>query len=122
MAEPSPSSELETLARYIVTVHVASVVAIKSRSDLVNAPRHLCDQMRRQRRHLSGGPLATVQQHLTGNAFLAHPENIVLAMFGDGDHNVRSEAVFLITDARLHHQLGPVRKFKRPQVNLDADI
>ena len=124
MAEPCPTSELETLTRYVVTVYVPTVVAIKRRNDLVDAPRHLCEQIRRQQRHLSDAPvataLATVQQNLTGNAFMAHSENIVLAMLGDEDSGIRAEAAALIKDARQRRQPGPIRKFKCPKVNFDA--
>ena len=51
---------------------------------------------------------------------MVHPENIVLAMLGDQDCDVRSEAVALIKAARQRHQPGPVRKFKCPGLNLSA--
>ena len=61
MSQPSPSDELVTLALYIVAVYVPTIMAIRHRSDLVEAPRHLFDELQRQRRHLSGASLDTVQ-------------------------------------------------------------
>ena len=76
--------------------------------------------MTRQQQYFSGVPLATVQQNLARNAFMAHPENVVLAMMVEEDGEARSQAVTLIRAARQHRKLGPVRKIKCPQVTFDA--
>ena len=57
--------------------------------------------MTRQQQYFSGVPLATVQQNLARNTFMAHPENVVLAkaMLGEEDGEARSEAVTLISAA-----------------------
>ena len=50
---------LVTLAPYIVAVYVPMVMAI----DLVEAPRHLLDELhQRQHRHMSGACLDTVYE------------------------------------------------------------
>ena len=117
MAEPQPSPELTTLTRIlcIVRVYVPTVVSIKAHSDLVDAPRHLFLQMRRQRDLLSGDELGVAQRSLAKNAWMGHPENVLLAMLGDSDANVRKEAVGLIRDARKRRQPDAnVRKFQCP--------
>ena len=115
MAEPQPSPELTTLAQYIVRVYLPTVVGVKAHSDLVDAPRHLFLQMRRQRDLLGGDDLSVAQQSLARNAWMAHPENVLLGMLGDNDANVRKEAVVLIQDARKRRQPGAsLRKFQCP--------
>ena len=120
MSQTSPSDALVTLAVYIVTVYVPTVMEIRHRSDKVVAPRHLFDELQRQRRHLSGASLSTVQRSLARIAMMAHPENVVLAMLGDDQREVRSEAVQLIQEARGRRQLGQVRQFKCPDIDVAA--
>ena len=71
---------------------------------------------------MSGDALATVQTSLQQNAYMAHPENILLGMLGDTEQGVRAEAVDVIQACRKHHQRsqGKVREFPRPYLNLDA--
>ena len=120
ISQPSPSDELVTLALYIVAVYVPTVMSIRHRPDLVEAPRHLFDELQRQRRHLSGASLDTVQRSLARNAMMAHPENVVLSMLGDDRHEVRSQAVELIKEARGRRHPGQVRQFRCPDVNVTA--
>ena len=60
-------------------------VGIKAHSDLVDAPPHLLLQMRRQRDLLGGDELGVARQSLASNAWIAYPENVLLAMLGDND-------------------------------------
>ena len=61
-----------------------------------------------------------MQQNLARNAFMAHPENVVLAMLGEEDGEARFEAVTLIRAARQCREPRPVRRLKCPQVKFDA--
>ena len=114
MAQQSPSRELTTLALYIVAVYVPTVMAIKFRPDLVEAPRHLFDELQRQHRHMSGTDLVTVRQRLCGNALMAHPENVAMAMLGDERPEVRARAVQMVREARGRRRPEPVRVFRVP--------
>lgn len=120
MAQTCPSDELVALATYVVAVYVPMIMAVRHRPDIVDAPRHLFDELERQRKHLSGTNLETVQDSLKRNGMMAHPENIVLAMLADGRESVRIEAVRLIKAARERRQPGPVRQFRRPDINVSA--
>ena len=120
MAQLGSSDELATLARYIVAVYEPTIMAIRHRPDLVEATRHLFDELQLQRRHLSGASLDTVQKSLARNGMMAHPENIALAMLGDDQREVRSEVVKLIREARGRRQLGQVRQFKCPDIDMAA--
>ncbi|KAF0294694.1 hypothetical protein FJT64_007668 [Amphibalanus amphitrite] len=133
MSQPAPSAEddgmvtdrhrrLTTLALYIVAVYLPTVLAIKHKPDLVEAPRHLFDQLQRQRQHMGGPDLQTVQGSLCGNALMAHPENVVLGMLGDERRDVRARAVQMVREARARRQPGPVRQFRvqSASVNVSA--
>ena len=114
MAQQSPSRELTTLALYIVAVYVPTVMAIKFRPDLVEAPRHLFDELQRQHRHMSGTDLGTVRQRLCGNALMAHPENVAMAMLGDERPEVRARAVQMVREARGRRRPEPVPSVQGP--------
>ena len=72
MAQQSPSAELKTPAWYVVGVYLPTVLAIRHRPDLDDAPRHLYEQLERQRRHVTGVGLVKVQKRLCGNATMTH--------------------------------------------------
>ena len=121
MAQQSPSAELKTLALYVVGVYLPTVLAIRHRPDLVDAPRHLYQQLERQRRHMTGDDLVEVQKRLCGNAMMAHPEAIVLGMLGDDRREVRARAVQIVSEARQRRQPGLIRAYKCPQINPQAN-
>ena len=112
---------LVTLALYVVVVYVPIILAIRHRPDLVEAPRHLFGELGRQQRHLSGTSLQTVRKSVARNAMMVHPENIVLAMLGDDEAEVRSRAVRLIQEARGRRQTGEVRRLKYPEIDVTAN-
>ena len=120
MAEQRPSDELTTLAVYVVNVYVPTVMSIRHRPDLVQAPKHLYNQLDRQRRHLTGDALATAQRSLCRNSYMAHPEAVLLAMLGDERKEVRQEAVHLVQEARQRKTSNQLRSYNAPVINLDA--
>ena len=124
MSVRHPSESLSTLARYIVCVYVPTVISVKSEWDVVCAPKHLAEEIRRQQECLSGeeleAELNAVQESMQRNAYMAHPENIVLAMLGDTDKTIRAEAINLITEARQHSHPSAIRRFQAPKVNFGA--
>ncbi|KAF0311034.1 hypothetical protein FJT64_018102 [Amphibalanus amphitrite] len=123
MSVTSPSAPLVTLVKFIVCVYVPAVVGVRHRWDLIDAPRHLTEQLRRQRRYLSGGDLEVVQASLARNSFMAHPENVLLAMLGDQEETVRAQAVDLIISLRRRRGQLPnsLRRFCKPSINFEAN-
>ena len=95
MSHAQPSADLTTLARYIVCVYVPVVMAIKHRPDVVDAPVHICDSLHRQREHFDSEALDVVIKNIKRNSYMAHPENVLLAMLGDQKADVRAEGVQL---------------------------
>ena len=91
MSVTSPLASLVTLVTYAACVYVPSVVSIRCWWDLVDAPRHLAEQIGRQRQYLSGSDLQVAQKSLARNSYMAHPENVLLAMLSDQDQSIRAE-------------------------------
>ena len=120
MSQQCPSAELTTLATYVVCVYVPTVIAIRYRSDLVEAPKHFFDQLKRQRSHLTGEVLATAHRNMCRNSHMAHPEAVVLAMLGDERREVRCRAVQLVLEARRRRKPRTPRAYKCPDINTGA--
>ena len=93
---------------------------IRTQWDLMHAPRHLAEQVSRQRRYLNGEDLQVVQKSVAHNAYMAHPENVVLGMLGDENPVIREEAVQLIRRMRDRRGAWPVRRFRKPEIKLEA--
>ncbi|KAF0292331.1 hypothetical protein FJT64_009680 [Amphibalanus amphitrite] len=115
MSEQCPSDDLTTLAVYVVTVYVPAIMSIRHQPDLVEAPKHLYNQLERQRRHLSGVALDTVQQSVRRNGYMAHPEAVLLAMLGDDDDDVRHQAVQLVQGGTRAPKAGQGQVLQGPR-------
>ena len=120
MSVPEPPASLVKLATYVACIYVPCVVMIRTQWDLVHAPRHLAEQVSRQRRYLNGEDLQVVQKSVAHNAYMAHPENVVLGMLGDENPVIREEAVQLIRRMRDRRGAWPVRRFRKPEIKLEA--
>ena len=68
--------------------------------DVVHAPVHICETLRRQNAHLHGELLEVVLKSMRRNSFMVHGENVLLAMLGDGSADVRAEGVTIIRQLR----------------------
>ena len=123
MATDAPTPQLAALAQYVVCVYVPMVVQVKHRWDVVHAARHITEELRRQRAHVSSDLLRVVQRSVTDNALMAHPESILLGMLSDPSSEVRAEAVGLLTRAREALDTGTIRRYAvaRHEVNVNAD-
>ena len=71
--------------------------------------------------------LSIVLQSVQQNCFFAHPENLLLAMLGDEDVNIRAKAVRMIVKTRHTQEAHEgqsenviVRKFRLPQCNFST--
>ena len=120
MAEQRPSDELTTLAVYGANVYVPTVMSIRHRPDLVEAPKHFFNQLERQRHHLTGDALDAVQRILCRSSYMAHPKALLLAMLGDERKEVRQEAVHLVPGARRRKTSNQLRSYNTPVINLGA--
>ena len=73
-----PFESLSTLVCYIVCVCVPTIIGVKSECDVISAPKHLALHISRQQECLNGEALKTVETCITRNAYMAHPEHVVL--------------------------------------------
>ena len=121
MSVPTPPAPLVTLATYVACIYVPCVIKIRTQWDLVNAPRHLAEQVRRQRQYLNGTDLQVVQKSVAHNSYMAHPENVILCMLGDQDPAIRAEAVQMVLHMRDRRGAGPVRRFHKPTIMFEAE-
>ncbi|XP_043197408.1 uncharacterized protein LOC122388524 [Amphibalanus amphitrite] len=117
MAQERPGDALAALAVYVCCVYVPTVMAIKHKSDAVHAAPHLHAELRRQERYCRPEDLPVLRASVRRNAFMAHEENVLLAMLGDADPTVRTEAVGVIKRIRATRESpvpGLVRPFRVP--------
>ena len=61
---------------------------------------HLTEELRLQRRYITGDALTVVQNSVARNALMAHPESILLVILGDDDQQIRTAAVSMTVASR----------------------
>lgn len=83
-------------------------------------PRHIFKYISLVRTNLSEANQKIVMNVVERIWYLAHPENIVLAMLTDEDGNVREQAAKSILKSRKSARSHDIRKFTRPKMNLAA--
>ena len=101
-------------------IYVPAVISIQSQWDVVHAPRHLAEQIRRQRACLSGADLRLVRASVSRNYYMVYPENIILAMLGDETPSVRTEAMELIRDMRQRPCSTNIGSLRKRDLNFQA--
>ena len=115
-----PSSNLQTLATYIIKVYVPMYFQIKYYSSVVYGSalfakfikysRYLCPQLRR-----------VIDAVIQNNCYFAHPENILLSMLYDNRKAIRDLAIRKI----LHYrddlcESEDLRKYNKPKLNFEC--
>lgn len=122
VATDKPSTNLCIITQFIVTNYAANWFAIKLNSSCTYGARHVyhATQLLQE---LSNETAAIVKPYISRSAYFAHPENILIAMLADSDISIRSRAVDIILQQRLHaptRPTAPIRQFKVPPINFDA--
>ena len=62
-----------------------------------------------------------MRRSLCGNVMMVHPEDLVLAMLGNQNQEVRAEAVELVLAVRKCRRPDPVHTLRYPEINLVTD-
>lgn len=114
MAKERPNDSLSALVVYVCCVYVPTVMEIKHKPDAVYAATHLHAELRRQARYCRLADLPVLRASVHRNAYMAHEENVLLAMLGDDDPVVRAEAVRIIKRIRSTPVSDSVRPFRAP--------
>ena len=121
-------SKVQLLAKYIVGVYWKTHIQIKYKNTLMDGPKILFEEICFQRELFEGTSLLSIiQRSVQQNCFFAHPENLLLAMLGDEDVNIRTKAVRMIAKIRDTQEAHEgqsehvkVREFHLPQCNFAA--
>ena len=129
VAQEKPTSNLSTLAEFLIKVYFPSWFQIKFKNKITDKPKNYLNILTQ----VMGFPNKIIQDIavavLHRNAYFAHHENILLAMVADNDHNVRLLAVNKIFSIRVskknlddvgHDEEVDVRKFIIPKINTNV--
>ena len=129
VAQEKPTSNLSTLAEFLIKVYFPGWFQIKFNNKITDGPKNYLNILT----HVMGFPNKIIQDIavtiLQRNAYFAHHENILLAMLADNDHSVRLLAVNKILSIRVSkknlNNVGrdeevDVRKFIIPKINTNA--
>lgn len=118
VAMDDPTPELRKLAEFIMKVYIPSWFSIKCNPKIpqgsINFFKmiHFSNYLEDELKHV-------VHATLQRNAFMAHPEHVLIAMLFDERKHIRVLAYKRIQKARETEKKG-VRIFKPPQINFNA--
>ena len=130
VAQGKPTSNLSTLAKFLIKVYFPGWFQIKFNNKITDGPKNYLNILTQ----LMGFPNKIIQDIalavLQRNAYFAHQENILLTMLADNNHNVRLLAVnkilcIRVSKKNLDNVVGrdeevDVRKFIIPEINTNA--
>lgn len=114
-----PTSQLKTLAEFVMKVYATSWFTIKCHPRIIYASQHFF-KIVQSIKYLDDELKDIVQSSLQRNAFMAHPEHILLGMLFDPRKHIRTLASKRIEKAR-QADVRDIRVFKPPQINFDAE-
>ena len=86
-----PSTNLETLAKFCLQVYFPSWFEIKSNSQLICGAKNFFNLVRRILQVPDEAVRKTALKVVQRNAFFAHQENVLIAMLGDNDEEIRMQ-------------------------------
>ena len=129
VAREKPTSNLSTLAEFLIKVYFFGWFQIKFNNKITGGPRNYLDILTQ----VMGFPNKIMQNIavavLQRNAYFAHHENILLAILADNNYNVRLLAVNKILIIRVfkknldnvvRDEEVDARKFIIPKINTNA--
>ena len=98
-----PSRNLQILAEYFVRIYFPCWFRIKLHNRITEGSKHFFYMLRLISNFANAVVNGVGVKLLQNNAFFAHHENILLAMLGDNDQNIRAMAVDKILQIRIHN-------------------
>ena len=121
-SQKTPSPELQALVKYILYVYAPLWFDIRLSPYISEGPKHFYRLIQRTRDLFSDSPnlLQVTQKCLQRNGFMAHNENITIAMLNDDDPDVKEKGFLNVLQARANPTIG-VRKFEVPKINFNAN-
>lgn len=121
VSKTHPTEELKILVAFVVKVYAPFWFLVKSQPQFIHGSRHLFKYIlwiRQLPTHIQ----MIIRPTIANNSYYFHPENILLAMITDPDHEVRYRAYECIRNARSD-PTPSIREFRVPknQINFNCD-
>lgn len=118
----NPSENFQLLVEFVMKVYAPMWFRIKSKPFIQDGARHLWDSIRLSRQ-FPDNIKAIVYKVFEGNAYFAHPENMLIAMMTDKRQHIRQLAIRRILKARNGNSTPSqsIRFFRIPKLNFNAD-
>ena len=124
VATKNPSTNLVTLATFIMKVYAPMWFKIKLYSSCIYGPKHIFETIRLST-YLPKDLQDIVQAVIQRNGYFGHPENILLGMLWDERKYIRKLAYHRILKARSNENSQVnnkgVRSFIIPKLNFDCE-
>lgn len=114
-----PTKNLRDLATFIMRVYAPTWFDIKTKSSCKYGPIHVFNMVKRCQ-YLSDNLKSIALKTIQRNSFLAHPENLLLAMLQDDASYIRELALRRVLKARKETKGKKVREFRLPELRADA--
>lgn len=118
VATQDPSIQLCKLAEFVLKVYAPSWFSIKRHPSITSASENFFNIIQRSQ-YLDNDMKAQAQATLQRNAFMAHPESLLLGMLFDPRKQIRLLALKRIIKSRKTES-HVVRTFTPPEVNFEA--
>lgn len=116
-----PSENLIQIVKYILTVYVPMWFEIKTKSSIVDGPKHILECIKKCR-NIPSKVQDVVHKVIQTNAFFAHPENILLSMVVDDREHVRELGLTRVLKTKEVPVKGKnVRNFLVPKINFESN-
>ncbi|XP_063690962.1 uncharacterized protein LOC134823433 [Bolinopsis microptera] len=124
---------LERMANFIVHVYYKVFANIKLKPKLTDAAVHIFDEIRLARENCQPEEKKIVYESIQQNAFMAHPESVILAMLADEKGVIRQRGISIVKyiraseayDRYIETESGSrlpkkIRQYISPQINFDC--
>ena len=100
VSQEKPTSDLCTLAEFLIKVYFPSWFEIKTQNKITDGPINFFHIVQRVMKFSNKNVREIATMVLHRNAYFAHHENLLLAMLGDDDQNIRLLAINKILSIR----------------------
>jgi hypothetical protein len=118
-SDTHPSPEFVHITTFVVNVYCPTWFHIKMNDSLSEAAPNLFYQIKKSR-YLPKSMRDTVDRVISANAYMAHPESLILAMIADDRREVRVEGYRKILKALERPKTAAPRVWKMPALRLEA--
>lgn len=118
-----PSKNLPEIVEFIMKVYIPLWFLIKNEPNCYSGSKHLFTLITYAKQFSSKQIFKSVCKCLAINGYYAHSENVLLAMIGDADQNVRKRGFEIILQIRESNSASPsnsIRSSHVPNINFNC--